>query len=148
MAEPVEVAIQKALTDRLILLAGGASSPALAALPLALPEIDFTTPEARNGAAWLKADFMPAPTIPLALSDTDADQYQGIFQVSVFHVRGQGEYRPARIASAVIEWFQRGTVVAQDGFQARVFRRPWRGGLIIDGAWAMIPVSVPYQAFV
>jgi hypothetical protein len=141
MAEPIEVAIQKALVDRLLAFT---ASPAIA---VALPEVEFTQPANVPGAFWLKANFLPAPTLAIAVQFDAGNQYQGIFQVSVFHARGQGEYKAARIASDVIVWFGRGTAVTQDGFTALIWKPPYRSPMLPNGAWAMIAVTIPYIAF-
>lgn len=116
------------------------------AIAISLPNIAFTPPTAGQNAKWLRATFLPAPTASLPVG-SGSDQYYGILQVDVFYGQGAGEYAPGRIASAVIDYFKRGTEVSKDGFTARVYRRPSRGPMIKDDPWVMLPVTIPYQCF-
>lgn len=143
MAEPVEVAIEKSLIDRLSALV---LSPVL---PVQLPEVAFTPPTPAPGAAWLKADFLPAPTTTIGIDVGSNNQHMGLLQVTVFWPRGEGEYKPARVAASVIAWFKKGSIYTQDGFRTLIWRAPYRLPLRNDasGRWVMIPVSIPYVCF-
>lgn len=142
MPEPVEVAIESALLSRAQAFAA-AQSPALA---ISLPNIAFTPPTAGQNVKWLRATFLPAPTASLPVG-SGSDRYYGIMQLDVFYGQGAGEYAPGRIASAVIEYFKRGTAMTKDGFTVRVYRRPSRGPMIKDDPWMMIPVSINFETF-
>jgi hypothetical protein len=102
-----------------------------------------------TGAVWLKADFLPAPTLGIGIGFGSQNQHQGLLQVSVFYHRGEGEYKAKRIASSVISWFARGTVVTKNAFSATVVKPPYQSPARIDpsGGWLIIPVSIPYLAF-
>jgi hypothetical protein len=143
MAEPVEVAIDKALVDSAIAFAA-AQSPALA---ISLPNIPFTPPEQGVEAKWLRLAFLPAPTAGLGINDSSSNQHYGILQIDSVCAAGAGEYAPGRIASAVIAWFKFGTEVTQDGFTAKIWKPPYRGPLIKDDVWFFVPVSIPYVCF-
>lgn len=143
MAEPVEVAIEKALLDRAIAFAA-AQSPALT---ISLPNIVFIAPTEGPTAKYLRASFLPAPTAGLGVNVHSTNQHYGLLQIDAVYGAGGGEYAPARIASAVISYFKFETEVTQDGFKARVWRPPYRGPLIKDDAWFFIPVSIPYVCF-
>lgn len=116
------------------------------AVAISLPNVAFTPPTAGQNVKWLRATFLPAPTASLPVG-SGSDQYYGIMQVDVFHGQGAGEYAPGRIASAVIDYFKRGTEVSKEGFTARVYRQPSRGPMIKDDPWIMLPVTIPYQCF-
>ncbi len=143
MAEPVEVAIESALLTKAQQFAA-AQSPAIA---ISLPNVAFTPPALNSSAKWLRATFMPAPTASLPTGN-GSDQYYGLMQLDVFYGAGAGEYAPGRIASSLIAYFAKGTVLTKDGFTVRIHKRPYRGPMIIDGSgWAMIPVTIPFQCF-
>jgi hypothetical protein len=146
MAEPVEVAIESALLTKAQAFAA-AQSPAIA---ISLPNVAFTPPAQTATAKWLRATFMPAPTSTLPVG-SGSDQYYGMLQIDVFYgtgSQGTGEYAPGRIASAVIDYFKRGTPLSKDGFTVRIHKRPYRGPMIIDGSgWVQIPVTIPFECF-
>ncbi|HXU02759.1 MAG TPA: DUF4128 domain-containing protein [Polyangia bacterium] len=141
MTDSVEVAIESALLNRLVAFC---ASPAI---PLALPNINFTPPAVGSNVFWLKADFLPADSFSPSIG-YDADlQHYGLMQVSVFYGQGSGELAPARLAARVIELFPRGQQLIKDGFVVAMWRHPFRGSMIKDDPWVMIPVSVPYISF-
>jgi len=140
MSEPVEVAINAALIARAQAFATAQG------IAISLPNIAFTPPAAGQNVKWLRATFLPAPTSTLPVG-SGSDRYYGILQIDVFHGQGAGEYAPGRIASAVIEYFDRGTATTKDGFTVRVYRRPSRGPMIKDDPWMMIPVSISFECF-
>lgn len=141
MAEPIEVAIESALLARATAFATAQS------IAIALPNIAFTPPTAGANVKWLRVTFLPAPTTSLPTGG-GSDRYYGIMQIDVFHGQGAGELAPGRIASAVIDYFKRGTEVSKDGFTTRVYRRPSRGPMIVDGSgWVQIPVTINFECF-
>lgn len=143
MAEPVEVAIDKALIDRAQKFAAE-QSPAIA---ISLPNIAFTPPEPSKTAKWLRATFLPAPSVEVGIAFNSHVQHYGLLQIDVFYGIGAGEYAPGRIASDIIKYFPRGLRLSQDGISTLINRAPYRGSLLTSGAWTQIPVSIPYLCF-
>jgi hypothetical protein len=141
MADPVEVAIESAL------LARAQTFATAQALTIALPNVAFTKPAPGQTAKYLEATFMPVPSVVLGVSFDAHVQHYGILQISVFYGLGGGELAPGRTASLIIQYFARGTVLVKDGFKVRIDKAPFRGPLIKDDTWVMIPVSIPYQCF-
>ena len=141
MADPVEVAIESALLNRLVALN---LSPAL---PVQLPNVKFTIPTVGPNVGWLRGTFLPADSVEIAIAYDGMNQHYGIFQVDVFYGLGGGELAPGRIASAIMGWFPRGTKLTKDGFTVEIKRLPFRGRLISDDPWIMIPVSITYLAY-
>lgn len=141
MAEPVEVAIEKALLNRVIAYC---VSPAI---PLSLPNVTFTPPVAAPGVFYLRASFLPAETFALGVGYNSTHQHYGIFQVDVFAKLGEGEYPAGRQAAGLIAYFKRGTQMYQDGFTVNIIRAPSRGPLLKSDPWIQIPVNIPYIAF-
>lgn len=148
MPEPVEVAIESALLTKAQAFAA-AQSPALA---ISLPNVAFSPPEAKSGnpvvyGKYVRATFMPAPSFETGIAWNAHNQHYGVFQLDVFYGQGAGEYAPGRIASAAIASFARGTKLSKDGFTVLISKTPYRGPMIKDDPWMMIPVSIPYLCF-
>lgn len=142
MADAAEVAVESALINR---LKAFALSPAI---PLALPNVEFTNkPIAEPGNFWLRGTFLPANSLALGVAFGSTNQHYGIFQVDVFYSQGSGELAPGRIATQLLAWFKRGTMMSKDGFDVLVNLQPYRSRMVKDDPWVMIPVSVPYLAF-
>ncbi len=152
MTEPVEVAIQKALTDRATAFAA-AQSPVLA---VSYPNVAFTPPDAKTGAApaalaygrWLRLSSLPAPSFRLGV-DIDSSQFYGIFQIDVFYGYGAGEYAPKRLASAIAGHFKakRGRTIAHDGYPVEIYDEPKIAAGLKTDSWWQVPISVPYRLF-
>lgn len=140
MTEAVEVAIELALLARAQAFAAANS------LSIALPNAAFQPPTVSKTAKYLRATFLPADTNTLAIG-TGSDQHYGIFQIDVFFGTGGGEIAPSRIASSIISYFERNTVMTHDGFDVRVLKTPYRGPQMTKDAWTNIPVRIPYQIF-
>lgn len=148
--EPVEVAIESALLTKAQAFAA-AQSPAIA---ISLPNIAFTPPESKVtvGAAttygkYLRASFLPAPSFETGISWDAHNQHYGLMQLDVFYGQGAGEYAPGRIASAIIDYFKRGTRLTKDGVTVLINKAPYRGPMLRDDPWMCVPVSIPYLSF-
>lgn len=144
MAELPEVAIEMALLERATAFAQAQS------LPLAVPNVDFTPPAAKTGntyGKYLRFTYMPAPSDASLIAFNSHVTHSGLVQIDAFMGAGAGEPALARIASAAIAYFPRGLQVAKDGFKVRIDRAAYRGPLIIQDAWAMVPVTVPWICF-
>lgn len=139
--EPVEVAINAALIARAQAFATAQG------IAISLPNIAFTPPTAGPNAKWLRATFLPAPSFETGIAWNAHNQHYGLFQLDCFYGQGSGEYAPGRIVSQIIDYFKRGTELNKDGFKVRIHKCPYRGSLIKDDPWVMIPVSIPYQCF-
>lgn len=140
MPEPVEVAINAALIARAQAFATAQG------IAISLPNIAFTPPNQTATAKWLRATFLPVPTVTLPVGD-GSDQYSGLLQIDVFYGQGAGEYAPGRVASQIIDYFKCGTELTKDGFKVRIYKRPYRGPIIRDDPWVALPVTIPFQTF-
>lgn len=144
MTDAIEVAVEHALLARL------QNYCATNSLLLAVPNRDFTKPDptVTRDAKWLRATFLPADTLTLALSTGD-NQHYGLFQVDIFYSKNTGEYPVVRLAADIIALFTKGTSITQDGFVVQVIRAPYRGRMRddVDPAWVIVSVSIPYVSF-
>lgn len=139
MADTADVAVQKALLERLRTLTPAVST--------AYPNMPFTQPTPAFGVQWLRANFLPAPKFATGIDTGSANQISGILQVDALMYPGAGELAVARLAQTVANWFARGTVLTQDGQRVDIVRTPYRGRLLKDDPWVFVPVSIPYLAF-
>lgn len=144
MPDRVEVAIEKALVSRAQAFAA-AQSPQVA---ISLPNIEFTPPSpVSQTSRYLRATFLPVPSNATLIPFNSHVTHSGLLQIDVFWGLNAGEYTPGRMASDLIAYFPRGSRLVQDGFTVRIDRAPYRGPMIKDDPWMMIPVSIPYQCF-
>lgn len=142
MPEPVEVAINAALIARAQAFATAQG------ISISHQKIAFTPPVATPATKWLRATFLPAPTATLPVG-SGADRYSGVLQIDVFWGATAGEYliNAERLASSIINYFGRGTVLTKDGFVVRINKRPSPGPMIVADGWAQIPITINYEAF-
>lgn len=141
MPDAVEVAVESALLAHATAFANNNG------LTIALPNIAFTPPTISATAKYLRASFLPVPSVPLAISYTSVNQHYGTFQVDVFYGQNGGEIAPARIAADIIAWFAPGTDLTSGSYTVHIQRTPYRGPAIKDDPWLMLPISIPYIAF-
>lgn len=141
MVDAPTVSIESALIDRLNALV------LVPALLVAQPNVKFTPPIAGPNVGWLRGTFLPADSFELAVAHDGLNQHYGIFQVDVLYGMGSGELAPGRVVASVLSWFQRGTRLVKNGIIVDIKRLPFRGRMINDDPWVMIPISIPYLSF-
>lgn len=141
MTDAVEVAVQSALLAHAAAFANNNS------YTIALPNIAFSPPTVSATAKYLRATFLPIPSFSLGIDYGGHNQHYGTFQVDVFYGQNGGEIAPGRIAASLIAWFAPGTSLTNSGFTVQIQKTPYRGPLIKDDPWIMIPVSIPYISF-
>lgn len=140
MADPVEVAIEAALLAHLGTFAA-AQSPVIT---IAQPNVAFTPPTPVTPTSrYLRATFLPVPSTRII---SGPNTHAGLFQVDVFYGAGSGPLAPGRVAAALIDHY-RDRRLKRDGFTVQVNQLPYRDALVIDGAWAFVPVRVVYACY-
>jgi hypothetical protein len=159
MADPIEVAIQKALTDRAgaFVTAWNVANPVVPPnlLTISYPNIAFTPPAAKTEKTgnptvygrWLQVSILPAPTFARGVGYAASNQHYGIFQISAFMGFGSGEPATKRLAGAVAEYFKRGTVLRANGLPVTVYDTPVIAAGFKDDPWWVVPVSIPFKCF-
>ena len=117
------------------------------ALEIALPDIDFPKGGGDKPDNYLEILFLPNQTRQVTYGD-DAQQYRGIFQVTVLWKSGQGAIKALDTAGEIIKHFK-DEVLFSDAEDVRIVidREPWASPKIPDGARTRWPVSIPYHAF-
>ena len=138
-----EAAIPDALLEHLGEFAA-AQSPALGVF---YPGLPFSP---TDGVAYLAARYMPNRNDVLAVSDAAHERHFGLLQVSVMWPDGEGGIIPAMdLAGQVIAHFPKGTRLQGDGVKVEITRQAWLvQPLEEDDGRLMVPVTIPYQAFV
>ena len=118
--------IQTALYNKLESLAG-------------LPEIFYPNIGGEPTGNYLVPFVLPANTEALGIRSTDRET--GVFQVSIYVVKGSGELAASNIAKIILDGFPRNL----DLTDVRIDRTGSIGPAIEDGKWRMLPVSITYN---
>ncbi len=87
---------------------------------------------------YIRPDILPADTDPVGIVTTDRES--GIFQVSIFTVKGGGELEASRIAQTLLDGFPRNLKL--DGVRFDVTGSV--GTSLYEGKWQITPVSFSY----
>lgn len=94
-----------------------------------------------TGVLWLSESFLPADIDPLTLSDGQSQEYNGIYQITVFAPADDDSYTGMAKAEAIALHFKRGTVIGQGRVLAVSINQA-----IVGNGWYQVPVTVQYRA--
>jgi hypothetical protein len=140
MTEVATWAIPKNLLDRLLTMNTGVFSPA----------INIVTDETyapAEGETYIIAIYLPNETLTRYTGD-DRGFHEGFLQVTVVSPIDGGTIPPRRIASDVIEYFKKGTIIDGNGVRVKINRQPWAAQTFKEqnrSPWFRTAVSIPYQ---
>jgi hypothetical protein len=96
---------------------------------------------------YLRTALLPVPTqYPCIGQNTEAYE-QGIFQIDVLGVAGEGRGVVQTKADAIVTYFARGTLLTYDSQNVRIERAYQSPGRQEDNRYK-IPVNINYHAFV
>lgn len=96
---------------------------------------------------YLRVALLPVPTqYPCIGQNTEAYE-QGIFQVDVLGVAGEGRGVVQAKADAIITYFARGTLLTYDSQNVRIEKACQATGRLEDNRYK-IPININYHAFV
>lgn len=130
-------AIPDALLTHLIAFA---ASPEIG---LALPGRVFVP---IDGEPYLEAVYLPNRTDTRAIGDNDAQDHQGLLQVSVMWPSDDDGLIPALdLAGQVINHFAKGTRLSSDGVLVRIERKGWVAPHLQEPDRLRVPVTIPYR---
>lgn len=87
---------------------------------------------------YIRPDVLPADTDPVGIITTDRET--GIFQVSIFIPKGQGELDAARVAQKLLDGFPRNLALTGVRFD----KSGSIGPSLFEEKWQMTPVSFTY----
>jgi hypothetical protein len=139
MTTGIETKVFRALTDRLDAYSTANS------IAIARTGLNYT-PTAET--KFLRATHLPAQTRALSLSFDGTNEFRGIFQVDVFWPEGKGIVAAKEQAASIIAYFARGTEMTHGGVTVKVTRPPYELPAIQEDGWLMVPVTIPYLAFI
>jgi|SRR5215813_7394246 len=141
MADPADVAIERALNNQ------AQAAAAALSLPIAMPYVAFTPPTPSPTAAWLRSTYIPADTLGLGVDPQSSNQHYGLFWIDVFYALNTGEYGARRIAAQLCSFFKRGSEFVADGFRVQIWKPPFARPTMREDAWLHVPVLIPFIAF-
>lgn len=156
MPDLPEVAIEGALLAEAQRFANSQS------LTISNPNKAFTPPAAATttGTApnlttvygkWLRATVLKGETRALSISENGTNKHYGYLQIDVFYGLGKvgaGSIAPLRIAADAIAYFPRNTKLTRDGVTVEIIDKAYALDGRKDDPWWMVPVRIPYCAFV
>lgn len=91
-----------------------------------------------------RAFILPAATDNPSYGDT-LQRESGIFQVSICTPLGAGSGAAIARATLLKAWFYRGFSITDSGLIIKIIKSPSMAPALRDGAFYVIPVSIPYQ---
>lgn len=138
MAVSTEAKIMTALLAR---LASFAASPAL---PVAYPNVSFTSPA---GGKYLRVHFIPNVTQRHFIGSGDPHRYIGILQVSVCWSINVGETAPREVAGAIAAHFPCDLKLVADECTVRITKRPDVSDLMVQDTGVLTPVSIEWECW-
>lgn len=109
---------------------------------IAWPNVAFDPP----AAGYLAASLFPSEAQQVTLGGSGYNRHTGLFQVSVFLPKGEGEVDVRTVASEVVAQFKRGTDLTSGSFTLRIVRPPTVGPALYEGnsPYVQIPVTIRY----
>jgi len=126
-------AIAAALAQRLSLLN----------LPTAYENAPFT-PVA--GQAFIAENFLPVATLAVGIAASSADNYGGIYQVTVHAPKGGTKGEGFAMAQQVQKHFPRGLTLTYQGQSVTILQAS-QGPSFVEGDRWLVPVSINYRGF-
>lgn len=110
-------------------------------LAIAWQNVAFTPP----AGMYLRSFILPGQTDSLDLSG-EHSAYVGVHQVSVVCPAGVGQGAGERLAQEIVDLYPLNLPLTRDGFEVKVFTKPFTGSAIPDEDVYVLPVSYSYRA--
>ena len=97
------------------------------------------------GTPWQAITLLPSKTDNPTFGDGFRRE-SGILQISLYYPTNQGSQAAYARAGVLIGAFVRGSTFIQDAIRILVDEHPYIGPAFNNGAWFMVPVSIPFIA--
>lgn len=99
------------------------------------------------GATWFRPTVMPGEPSQLTVGGTNygENRHVGVYQVSCFYPKSEGETDALSMADAIASYFKRGQTFTCMGVTVRVLHS-WVMQSQEEPAWLHVPVTVRYFA--
>lgn len=139
MTTGIETKIFRALTDRLDDYADATT------IAIARTGLNYNP---TSGTEFLRVTHLPAATRGVGLAHTGKNEFRGLFQIDVFWPEGKGIVAAKEEAAALMTYFVRGTSMTHESVTVKVLRPPYELPAMQEAGWIIVPVTIPYLAFV
>ena len=112
--------------------------------PIAYENAEYTPVE---GTLYLRESFLPNIKDAVGVAHTSADDYEGLYQVSVMDGRGDRRFDAQEQARLISLHFPRGAEYSYNGVTVKITGTRLASAITEDG-WYQIPVTISWRALV
>ena len=112
--------------------------------PVAYENAEYTPVE---GTLYLRESFLPNIKDAVGVAHTSADDYEGLYQVSVMDGRGDRRFDAQEQARLISLHFPRGAEYTYNGVTVKITGTRLASA-ITEGGWYQIPVTISWRALV
>ena len=112
--------------------------------PIAYENAEYTPVE---GTLYLRESFLPNIKDAVGVAHTSADDYEGLYQVSVMDGRGDRRFDAQEQARLISLHFPRGAEYTYNGVTVKITGTRLASAITEDG-WYQIPVTISWRALV
>ena len=112
--------------------------------PVAWENAEYTPVE---GTLYLRESFLPNIKDAVGVAHTSADDYEGLYQVSVMAGRGDRRFAAQEQARLISLHFPRGAEYTYNGVTVKITGTRLASAITEDG-WYQIPVTISWRALV
>lgn len=112
--------------------------------PIAYENAEYTPVE---GSLYLRESFLPNIKDAVGVAHTSADDYEGLYQVSVMDGRGDRRFDAQEQARLISLHFPRGAEYTYNGVTVKITGTRLASAITGDG-WYQIPVTISWRALV
>lgn len=116
-------------------------------LSIGSPALDLVMPLGKyhpeKGKKYLEANHLPNATQTFTIGN-GLHNHLGFLQVTCYGPIDEGIIPLNEIAGEVIDFFKQGTIIAGNGVNVKIVQQPYTSQALKDGAWLLLPVSIPY----
>lgn len=119
---------------------------ALNAMTPALPTAWENKPYTQTAAAYQRVSMLPAPAVNPAYDSTTLET--GIMQVSLVYPEGVGAKDAIARAGLLRTTFARGVSFISGGVKVTITRTPTIAPALFESGRYVLPVSIPYFAYI
>ncbi len=112
--------------------------------PIAYENAEYTPVE---GTLYLRESFLPNIKDAVGVAHTSADDYEGLYQVSVMAGRGDRRFDAQEQARLISLHFPRGAEYTFNSIKVKITSARVSQG-ITDEGWYSVPVTIEWRAIV
>lgn len=112
--------------------------------PIAYENAEYTPVE---GTLYLRESFLPNIKDAVGVAHTSADDYEGLYQVSVMDGRGDRRFDAQEQARLISLHFPRGAEYTYNGVTVKITGTRLASAITEEG-WYQIPVTISWRALV